>query len=188
MIAKCDGVEIGNFRIPPFQLNKGDFICICLYGGRHFYDLEMELVKLFTKQKTNTNLKMNQKMQFVEHFYESRLKSFFSPTTVGQYLKTNGKVDMEILSRIYEVLDYITPKTKVNTLAGNPRKWLSLFTTLSKSDKIVFDLAGQDVLGAEQTIDFVKEYTDKGGAAILLDNHEDSETKCTKFVRTEIIA
>jgi len=186
MIAKCKGLNIGKFRIPPFELNEGELIGIHLYHGQHFYDLEMELMTLFTGQKTNPELEVYQKLEFVERFKESKFRSTFFPMTVRQYLKSKGKPNSEELNRIYEIDDYIRPNTKVNTLAGNLTKWLSLFATLSKSNKIIFDVAGQDPLGAEKTLDIVNEYVEEGGAAILLDNFDDSKTKCTKFIRVEI--
>lgn len=186
MIAKCDGIQIGKFRIPPFELHEGEFISICLFGGAHFYDLEMEFVKLLTRQEDKPNLTMYHKMHFVERFQESTLKGFFSPITVEKYIRKYGKIGSKELKRIYEINDYIKPNTKVNTLALNPRKWLSLFTTFSNSKNIVFDLTGQDPVGAERTIDIVNEYVSNGGAAILLDNFDDPEIKCTKFIKVEV--
>ena len=186
MIAKCEGIQIGKFRIPPFELHEGEFISICLFGGAHFYDLEMEFVQFLTNKKSNPNLTMYQEMYFVKRFQESALKGFFSPITVEKYIKKYGNLGSEELKKIYEIDDYIKPNTKVNTLAINPFKWLSLFTTLSKSKNIVFDLAGQDPLGAERTIDIINEHISKGGAAILLDNFDDSEIKCTKFIKVEV--
>ncbi len=51
----------------------------------------------------------------------------------------------------------------------------------------MFDIVGLDPLGAEKTIKFIKEYINKGGAAILLDNFEDSEPYCTKYIKAEML-
>lgn len=184
--AQCQGFTIGKFRIPPFELNEGEFISIGLYGGQHFYDLSMQLIDLFCGKKTISELEMHQNMRFVEHFKESRLKGIFCPMTVEKYVRTKGKAGSEVLDRIYEVDDRLQPKTRINTLPGNPKKWLSLFTTLSHSDRIVFDLVGQDPVGCDQTIEFVNEYVEKGGSAILLDDHNDSKVKCTKYLIVEV--
>lgn len=186
IIAKSEGFEIGNFRIPPFELNKGELISICLFGGGHFFDLEMELVKHFTGVNIHSKLTMNQNLEFVEHIKTNGLRNSVFPLTVGKYLVKNGLATTEELKKAFG-LDYISSKTKIKNLAGNPRKWLSLISTLSKTDKIVFDLVGQDPLGAEKTVEFIKKYTDKGGAAILLDNFEDLEPKCVKNLKVEII-
>ena len=87
---------------------------------------------------------------------------------------------------IYEFDSYIKPYTKINTLAGTPRKMLSLFATLSRTNKIVFDLLGQDPSGAEKILDIVYDYVNQGGAAILLDNFDDPDLKYTKRIKLEI--
>lgn len=186
MIAKSEGFEIENFRIPPFELNEGELIRLCLYGGGHFFDLEMELVNLFSGKYEHSKLTMNQNMEFVEHIKTKGLRDSIFPLTVGKYLSKNGQATTEELKKAFR-LDYISSKTKVKTLAGNPRKWLSLISKLSRPDKIIFDVVGQDPLGAEKTVEFIKEYIDKGGAAILLDNYEDLESKCVKNLKVEII-
>ena len=185
MIVKCDGLKIGKFLIPAFELNKGEIIELYLYSGAHFYDLEMELVKIFTGQKAHENVKLNESLKFVEHFKESRIHSLLFPTTVRKYLNQKGRRNAEELERIYDV-DYIKPNTRIITLAGDPRKWLSLWATLSHSDKIIFDLAGLDPLGAEKTLNYIREYTGKGGAALLLAHFDKFETECSKYYRIEI--
>jgi len=185
MIAKCEGLKIGKYSIPAFELNEGELIGIYLYNGSHLYDLEMELVKYFTGIIKSSQLELYQKMIFVEHFKESRIKDMFLPMSVGKYLKIYGKEGSKELERIYEI-DYINHKTKVHSLAGNPRKWLSLFATFSKSKHIVFDMVGQDPIGSQKTLKYVRDFVTQGGSAILLDNFEDSESKCDRFYRIKI--
>ena len=186
MIAKSEGFEIGNFRIPSFELSDGELVRLCLFSGGHFFDLEMELVKLFSGKYEHSKLTLNQNMEFVEHIKTNGLRDSIFPLTVGKYLSKNGQATTKELEKAF-ALDYISSQTKVKTLAGNPRKWLSLISTLSRTDKIIFDLVGQDPLGAEKTVEFIKRYTDKGGAAILLDNFDDIEPKCSKNLKVEII-
>lgn len=186
MIVKSEGFEIGGFRIPPFELKEGELIQICLFGGGHFYDLEMELVNLFRGLQTNPSLTIYQKMEFVEHIKTTGWRNLIFPLTVGKYLKNNGSATVEELKRAFE-LDKVSSKTKVDSLAGNPRRWLSLISTLSKSNKIVFDLGGQDPFGAEKTMAFIRQFTDQGGAAILLDNGDALEPKCTKHIKVELL-
>ena len=185
MIAKCDGLKIGKFLIPAFELNEGELVGLYLYNGTHLYDLEMELVEIFTGQKTHEGVKLNEPLMFVEHFKESKIRSLLFPTTVQKYLSYKERKNTEELERIYDI-EYIKPNTRVITLAGNPRKWLSLFATLSHLDKIIFDLVGQDPVGAEKTLDYVREFTKRGGAAILLAHFDESEAECSKFYRVAI--
>lgn len=51
--------------------------------------------------------------------------------------------------------------------------------------RIIFDLAGQDPIGAEQTYKFVKENIRNGGSGILLDWADDMKNDCTKFVELQ---
>jgi ABC-type multidrug transport system ATPase subunit len=187
MIIKCDGIIIGKFRIPPFELKQGELIGIFLYNGEHSFDLKMELVTYFTGKKNINGLKVFENLKFVEHFSESKIKRIFKPTSVEEYLKMNFNFNSEEIKKVYEIDKYIKPKTKIQSLAGTPRKLLSLYSTLSNTNKVVFDLAGIDPLGADKILDTVLESVNQGGAAILLDSFDDSEQRCTKFIRVELI-
>lgn len=178
MIAKSEGFEIGHFRVPSFELNEGELIRICLSREGCFFELEMELVEIFTGVVTHPKLLMYQQMEFVKHIRPNRFREVVFPLTVGHYLSKNGNATVEEFKNTFE-LDWISAKTEVDSLAGNPRKWLSLISTLSKTDKIVFDLVGQDPVGAEKTMKFVERYIEKGGAAILLDVFDAPELKLT---------
>ena len=41
MIIESKGIEIDEFYIPPFELNNGDLIVICLWGGGHYHNLKI---------------------------------------------------------------------------------------------------------------------------------------------------
>ena len=184
MIAECKGIQVGKFWIPPFKLDKGEVTGILLYGGSHFYDLERELINIFSGVIENQNFINYESLTYVENFRESRLRRIFYPTTVKEFIKFNGR-ENEVSNKIYEI-DFIKPKTKVNTLAGNPRRQLTLYTALSYTNKLIFDLVGQDPLGAQETFEIVKKHINNDGAAILLDNFDDMEANCTKYFRVEI--
>ncbi|KXX66940.1 hypothetical protein [Flammeovirga sp. SJP92] len=187
MIVKCKGFTIGKFKIPPFELNEGELLRIYLCSGGGFLELEKELVKLFTGERNIPELEIHHDLTFVDRIKESKLRSIFFPMTVEKYIKHKGKPDSDISNRIYQIDDFIKPKTKIITLPGNHMKWLSLLTVFSKSNKIIFDLLGQDPLGVEKTLGLVNESIIRGGSAILLDNFDDLETKSDKFIRAEKI-
>jgi len=186
-ITECKGLAIGRFWIPPFALNEGELIGLVLYSGSHFYDLSMELVELLTGRKMHPALIAHQPLRFVEYFRESGLRDKLWPTTVKEYINTRGSKGNKIAEKIYDN-EYIEPSTKVQQLAGTPRKHLSLYTTLSHTNKLVFDLVGVDPMGAMTIMEIVKEYISGNGAAILLDNFEDLEAqrRCTKYIKIEI--
>jgi len=187
MVIKCHGIPLNRFYLPPFEVNKGELVGINLYSGGHFYNLEKILVDYFSGRKKCSEIVVNENFTFVERFRESTFKRLFYPDTVQRYLKSKGRKESEWLSKIYEIDQHVQPITRVNELAGNPQKWLSLFATMSKSNFIMFDLTGQDPLGAEQTLDLVNEFLSLGGTAILFENCEDSRPRCSRFISIKIL-
>jgi hypothetical protein len=188
MIVHSTGFEIGKFFIPPFELREGELIGICLYGGSHFFDLKKELVALFMQKKTHPNLIVEQPFQFVERVRENAFRRMFWPTTVKDYLKAKGKKGSPLLDKMYEI-DNIQPHTRISTIYGSPQKWLSLYSTLSNSNLVVFDLLGQDPVGVLKTYEIIKECIQPNGAAILLDNFDDpeAESQCSQYLRIGMI-
>ncbi|RYM31370.1 hypothetical protein ERX46_16955 [Brumimicrobium glaciale] len=184
MLIENKGIKTDTFHIPPFDLNVGEIVVLYLFNGQHFYETEMFLKDVFIGKKKDENVVIHKKLTFVEHFIEPKIRRFFYPVTVGEYLKKNADLKSPYASKIYEI-EWINEKTKVNTLTGNPRRLLSLYAALSKTKNIVFDVVGQDPKGAEETYELVKEVVNKGGAAILLDCFEDMKNDCTKYVELQ---
>ena len=186
MLIECRGVYKDRYYVPPFTLDKGEVVILFLFGGAHFYDLSMFLVDIFTGQTKIESVTVNQPLKFVEHFKEPTFRRLFFPVTIGQYLKKNSGRDKETAEKVFN-LGYLDKKTHVNSLNGDRRKILSLYTTLSNSRNIVFDLVGIDPLGAQRTYNIVKEYAKNGGSAILLNNFPDFKDDCTKYIKLEVI-
>jgi len=86
--------------------------------------------------------------------------------------------------KFYEI-EWINELTKVNTLADNPRQLLSLYSTLTKTNNIVFDVLGQNPKGAEETYEVVKEVVKKGGSVILLVCFNGMKNDCTKNIELQ---
>ncbi|WP_044213129.1 hypothetical protein [Flammeovirga sp. OC4] len=176
MILSNEGFEIGDFIIPSFKLNEGEIIRLCLYGGSHFFPLVDELTKIFMGINPSPRVKLFQKIAFAEHIYPHGFKEYFYPLTIERYLKQNGQANFEDL-KLFSGLDYITANTKIATLPGNQRKWLSIVSKLSLTKNIIFDLVGQDPMGATTTLKVIKSLLDQGYSAIFLDNFDDLEMK-----------
>jgi len=131
----------------------------------------------------NQNLSVFHRFCFAERFEETKsIKSIFFPKTVSQYLGSNTDNSSPWIEKLYS-LDRIKPKTKINTLPGNYRKWLEIFASFSKSDFVVFDTLGQDPLGVEQTFKYVREFVAQGGAAILLDNFDEPNSIFDRYYK-----
>lgn len=137
-IIENKGIKTDTFYIPPFNLQEGELVVVYLYNGIHFYDTEMFLKDIFCGNTEDKNVTVHKKMTFVEHFKESNFRSHFFPTTVGEYLRKNANLNHPFSKKIFEI-EWITAKTKMNSLPGTPRRLLCLYAALSKTKDIVFD-------------------------------------------------
>jgi hypothetical protein len=184
IVLENNGIKTDTFYVPPFDLYEGEVVVLFVCNGMYYYNTEMFLKDIFCGKTKNQNVVLHKKMTFVEHFKESNLRSTFFSTTVGEYLRKNADLDNPFSKKIFEI-EWITNKTKMNTLAGTPRRLLCLYAALSKTKDIVFDLAGQDPAGAESTFKMVKKAVKDGGSAILLDSFEDMKKHCSKYIELE---
>lgn len=185
LIIKSDGIKTERFYLPPFELKRGDIVVIFLYNGSHVFDIEMYLKNIFNGSIRHESVIINQELTFVEYIRESAFRRIFYPITVREYLKKNANLENFYAKKIYET-DWIDQKTKINNLPGNPRKQLSLYSTLSKTNNIMFDLIGQDPSGAKETYEVIKEEISKGGSAIFFDNFQDMKNDCSKYIEIEL--
>ncbi|KAB1230181.1 hypothetical protein [Chryseobacterium viscerum] len=184
MLIENKGIKTDLFYVPPFTLNAGEIIIINLFNGAHFYETEMFLKDIFCGKTHHESAIIHKKMTFAEHFRESKFRDIFYPVTVGEYLKKNANPASPYASKIYET-EWINKKIKANTLTGIPRRLLSLYTTLSNTNNIIFDLVGLGPDAAQETYKIVKEGVKKGGAAILLDGYDDMKNDCTKYIELQ---
>ena len=185
-VLDCKGFKLGRFKIPPFTLNRGELVNLRLFSGGHFFDLTEKLSQIFSGLVKHDCVELTGDLEFAEHIYETRLKSMFFPITVEKYIRKHAQPTKMPLSILFaEQLDY---KNSISRLAGNPRKFLSIYCVLSKSDGVIFDLAGNDPLGAEKIFRFVKDYVDhKNGYAILLNNFDDFQEESTKNIQIVVL-
>jgi hypothetical protein len=155
-----------------------------LPNGPYCSGLLFRLVDILTGREKNDNVELTTDLKFANHLIESGWRRVFRPLTVERYIERRGNPTSELIQRIYETKD-IKPKTRISRLAGNPRKLLSLVTTLSWTDKIIFDLAGVDPAGGQEIFSLVKSQIGKSGAAILIDWCDDFKDDCTRLVKFE---
>jgi hypothetical protein len=184
MLIENKGISTDTFYLQPFNLRAGEIVVLYLFNGQHFYETKMFLKDIFCGKRADENVVIHKKLTFVEHFSEPKLERLFRPVTVGAYLKAHANFDSPYATKIYAI-EGINQKTKVNALAENPRRLLCLYATLSKTDNIVFDMAGQDAKGAEETYEIVKAVVKDGGSAIVLDCFEDMKNDCTTYIELQ---
>ncbi len=184
MLIENKGIRTDTFYISPFNLNAGELVVLHLFNGPHFYQTEMFLKDIFSGKKKDENVIVHKHLTFVEHFIEPNLRRLFHPVTVGEYLNKNANLGSQYATKIYEI-EWIHQKTRINTLAGTPRRLLSLYATLSKTDNIIFDVIGQDPRGGEETYEIVKDVVKRGGSAIFLDCFGGMQNDCTKYIELQ---
>jgi hypothetical protein len=186
-VVQSTGTKIENFFIPPFTVDRGEVLIIQLPNGPYFTDLLFKLRDILTGNEKNESVNLKEKFKFVDHIKESRWQTLIFPLTVKRYIRQYANPDNEVANKIYE-FEGIRPNTKISRLAGNPRKLLSLLTTSSWTDKIVFDLAGVDPVGGQRAYELVKSQIGKSGAAVLIDYCDDFKDDCSQLVKFELVS
>lgn len=110
-------------------MNSGEIVVLNLFSGDHFNKTEMFLKDIFCGRTQNENVTVHQHLTFAEHFFEPKIRRFFYPVTVGEYLKKNTNSDGPYATKIDEA-QWINEETKVNILPGSLRKQLSIYAIL----------------------------------------------------------
>lgn len=181
MVIENLGIKTDQFYLPPFELKEGEIILIKLANDNLVSEIENSLKELLSGKKNNSKIILFKKILVVENIIESFFQYHFYPLTVGNYIKRNANSKSSIPQRIYEI-EWINSKTKLRKLPGNPRKLLSLYTTLSKNNNIIFDMFGQDQQGRRETFNIVKKNIEKSGCAILIDCFDSLENESAKCI------
>ena len=186
VVVDSQGFQVDKYKVPPFQLNQGEIVTLNLWSGGHFFDLERELVSVFTGKKSIEQVKIHGQLTFAEHIRLNRWTELIYPLTIERYLRRNAQSTEMLLSRFPD--DRLNPNNKISNLAGNPRRFLSIYSTLSKCDGLIFDLVGVDPQGALNIYEIVEEVvTSKDGYAILLNNFDDMKGKCLNHHDIEVL-
>lgn len=175
-----EGIKLREFYIPPFTIHRGEIVVIRLPEGAYFRELLFELVPILTGERIYPGVEPDKSFRYVRHIEESRWRSLLFPLLVKRYISRNANPHSEISKLAID--DRVTPDTKICSLAWTQRKKVSLFTELSWSDRIIFDLMGIDPAAAEEICTLIKRYTVPSGAAILIDYYDELSD-----VRTQLI-
>jgi hypothetical protein len=186
MLIRFPEQNFNNFIVPAFQINEGEIVVIELPGGALFHPLLFEIKNMLTGAVTDSAVEINSDFKFVEHFKESFFNYHFSPTTVNNYHQKYANKHKLIYQKIYDT-PWLKKQTKVNTLAGTMRKKLALYTTLSWTNRLIFDLIGVDPNGAAEVFDIVKQAIMPNGAAIIIDGCDEFKNQCTTFVKVDYV-
>lgn len=185
MVIESRGIMIDQYFIPPFEVRRAELIVICLFSGAHFNDVERQVIDILTGKVQHEQVTLYQPLTYVPHFREPRYRKLFYPVTVGEYLKKYARGQSVFAGEIYRQT-FIKKNTKIKTLENKYQRLLSLYTTLSHTDAIIFDLIGLSTEGAQEIYSVVKTHIKQGGTAILLDNFTDMQHDCVTYVELEM--
>lgn len=182
LLLKFNKQTLCGLIIPSFSLKKGDMAVIQIPSGPSYYPVKHEMVSRLTGKTPSEGIEVFSPFKYADYIWERGLKYRFFPLTVGGYLEKNANSNSPFSKKIYEC-SWITPKTKIQTLAGTPRRQLSVYAALSWTNQIIFDLPGVGPEGGEDIYNTVKTVVDAGGAAILIDWSDDFKKDCKVFIR-----
>ena len=188
MIISNFGFNIDQFYIPPFKLHEGELLNLYIYSGGHFFDLEQKLVSIFSGKLKNERVTIREPLEFVENFYDFNYGNLIFPVTVEKFL--NQTANLENFKKINLTQDLnLQNKTKLIKTSPYERRLLSLTSTLTRSNNLIFDLVGLDPINAISILKKVKKVVENGGSAILINNFDDQIEKdyCDKHVAIEQI-
>ncbi|BFM42615.1 hypothetical protein CFS9_12560 [Flavobacterium sp. CFS9] len=184
LLIESKGIKTDQYFIPPFEVREGDFIFVHLENHIASCDVEEKVIAIFTGKEKHESVTIIKPHTFVKYVRESKFRRRFFPTTVGEYLFRNMKRKSKFAKKIYEI-DWINKNTQLIKLPGNPRKLISLYSVLSKTNHIIFDLAAQDFEGIEHAARIVKDEIGNKGSAILTDRCDILKKFCTQYIRIE---
>jgi hypothetical protein len=186
LLIKFNKQIIGDFLVPSFSVKSGDIAIIQFPNGPYFYPHMMKMKDIFSGKTPNDKVEILSPFKYPEHIKERGLRNRLFPLTVGGHLVKNANKESPFYTKIYND-PYITPKTKIGTIPGNPRRKLAVYASLSWTNQIIFDLAGVDPMGGQEIYNTVKGVVEGGGAAILIDLCDEFKNDCNVFVRPQYI-
>ncbi len=184
MLIDFKGLKTENYDIPSFQLNHGEIVLVCLYGGGHYYPLKSTLIDVLTKTTNDEQITIYEPFTFAGHFREPVLRRLLYPVTVEEYINKNAGPDKAIAHKIYSEKQ-ITNNTPVNSLNPLQQKLLSVYLTASKTKHILFDLDGLCAESSDRVYTAIKDLVKSGISAIYLDWSDQYKHDCTTYVELQ---
>jgi hypothetical protein len=186
LLIKFNKQIIGDFLVSSFSVKSGNIAIIQFPNGPYFYPHMMAMKDIFTGKTFKDGVDIASPFTYADHIKLTGFRNRFFPLTVGSYLEKHANKESPLATKIYEY-SFITPKTRINTIPGNPRRKLAVYTALSRTSRIIFDLAGVDPIGGQEIYNTVKGVVEGGGAAVLIDYSDEFKNDCNVFVRPQYI-
>jgi hypothetical protein len=138
----CEGVTIGGLRLPPFQLESGQLICLhmpCLANSKE----EHQVIQLLTGDMPARGLSISCRVLFAEPpEFRSGLLSLFRRPRVGRWLQKKAGVSPTEATVIANRLGLETSE-QICRLEGSPKVRLGLEAAWARgAQAIIFSTLG----------------------------------------------
>jgi len=168
LILKINKTQIGDRIVPDFEIREGEIASILIDKP----SFEFELKDYLTGKLANDKIKIFQPLIFADYLsgnytWIAKIRRRHSvQRVIRQELNCNDNKIQEILNKAE-----ITFDSKIDRLAGNPRRILSTLIAFEKNKNVIYTTIGMDPLGIERLNRIVRdEVRFKKGAAIEINS------------------
>jgi hypothetical protein len=178
----CDGLLIGQFWLPPFEVCAGEFIKLELPNS--FRTPWQQVLDALRAPCADGPIRASGKVIVAEwpRRRSPLLEVFRWERNIEWFCKQTGLTRTEALPWLERV--GLPPDVPMCSQAGNPKKLLAIQTAFARqADVIVFDVAGIDIPGMRSAVAAVAEQLGDS-AAICLATPEDSQFLTFQFTST----
>jgi hypothetical protein len=167
VLLSCEGAVDGPLTIPPFELRRGE--AMCLQEPFDAHGSEERLYPLLTGKRTTQGLRlhgkvilaMNALLMHTSFPVANRLfGKFWASPRVDAWLRRQGMTQQQAAA-VMQRLD-ILPHWRMNRLPGNPKMQLGLAAAFSqRPDVVVVSVSGVDPVGQEAALAAVSDYINR---------------------------
>jgi hypothetical protein len=178
-----NGIQVGPFYIPPFTAHPGQIVLVHFPNHPDFLSATRQLANILINTSGPLTHEPGDAFRRVDTplDMECDWRNRFYPTSVQRYIRRNGNPENDPSPRALS-LTGVTPRTSVNQIPNGYRKLIALCTTLSWTNKIIFDLAGLGPPGGIAAFQLVKESIGTTGIAIFTDNYDEFKGQCSQYI------
>ncbi|OJJ23762.1 hypothetical protein BKI52_05275 [marine bacterium AO1-C] len=182
IIVSCKGVQVGEFWIPPFEIDEGKLVGFFFHGDHTVVELQNYLIDIFAGKKPCEGIVVHQPLNKLS-LYKTTWKDYFFPMTVKKFI--SSYIDKSLFD---ENLGFLEDENlKVRDLLPGQQKLLLLYKELSQTNKIVFNLDGSDPISLEFLLKQVRTSLNKQGGVYILMDHFDYKKNCDKYYEIKMI-
>ncbi len=171
-IIKCNGIKVGNLKIPSFEMYKGEYICLDL-PIPYDVQIEQEIKNIFTGRKRASQVIINEDFVAVQEptSQSSLLSAFSRRKSIYSYLSDYSSYSEEQKLKIIKDIG-VKPEDNLLSLGGNHKKYLALEIAIEKSKYLILSIVGLDPLGIDKLFHRLEQQLFEG--AIIELNYENS--------------